>query len=276
MEIVYSGKSSVRHNADVLIAMVSPAGASKRLVYHSNGKVHLLASCAVGPLVGRLAIQHQGEKIMKIGFVHFTVLLMLCFLLVSCGPAPRKDARYIPSASASGSRTPVSRTSPASASTSLPRTAEVDLVRLPLLKTIFRNQPASSRIDDLFARAKGQVDNLSLISNCDLDILKGFVAAGWTPVVLLRSGRQPWVLVGYDDAVEQVQLTNIANAPSRTTDPKRLTLRREGYSDFGREWASGKCMLVAPGLAFTEIKVRSVLAKYLTATQASQVKVRSR
>ena len=213
---------------------------------------------------------------MKIRFVHLMLILTLSILLVGCGPAPRKGARYIPTASASGSKTSVSKSSQASTSTSLPRTAVVELVRLPLLKTVFRNQPASTRIEDLFARAKGQVDNLSLVSNCDLDILKGFVAAGWTPVVLLRSGRQPWVLVGYDDAVEQVQLTNIANAPSRTTDPKRLTLRREGYSDFGREWASGKCMLVAPGLAFTEIKIRSVLAKYLTATQASQVKVRSR
>ena len=85
---------------------------------------------------------------------------------------------------------------------------------MPLLKTVFRNLPATSRIDDLFARVKGEVDNLSLVSNCDLDILKGFVAGGWTPVVLLRNERQPRVVVGYDDDVEEIQLTNIANAPS--------------------------------------------------------------
>lgn len=213
---------------------------------------------------------------MKIRFVHFMSILALCILLVGCGPAPRKGARYIPTASASGSQTAVSKSSQASTSTSLPRTAEVELVRMPLLKTVFRNQPASTRIDDLFARAKGQVDNLSLVSNCDLDILKAFVAAGWTPVVLLRSDRQPWVLIGYDDGAEQIQLTNIANAPSRTTDPKRLSKREVPYSDFGRAWSSGKCMLVAPGLAFTDVKVRSILSKYLTATHASQVMVRSR
>ena len=147
---------------------------------------------------------------------------------------------------------------------------------MPLLKTVFRNPPATSRIDDLFARVKGEVDNLSLVSNCDLDILKGFVAGGWTPVVLLRNERQPWVVVGYDDDVEEIQLTNIANAPSRTTDPKHLRPRRVDYSDFENKWASGKCLLVAPGLAYTDVKVRSVLSKYLTATHASQVKVRSR
>lgn len=213
---------------------------------------------------------------MKIRIVHLMLILTLSFLLAGCGPAPRKDARYIPTASASGSKTPASKSAQASTSTSLPRTAVVELVRMPLLKTVFRNQPATSRIDDLFARAKDQVDNLSLVSNCDLEILKGFVAGGWTPVVLLRSERQPWVVVGYDDAVEQIQLTNIASAPSRTTDPKRLTLRRVGYSEFDRKWASGKCMLVAPGLAITDVKVRSILSKYLTATHASQVRVRSR
>ena len=213
---------------------------------------------------------------MKIRFVHFMSILALCILLVGCGPAPRKGARYIPTASASGSTTSVSRTSPGSASTSLPRKAEVNLVRMSLLKTVFRNQPASTRIDDFFARAKGQVDNLSLISNCDLDILKAFVAAGWAPVVLLHGERQPWVLVGYDDADEEIRLTNIANAPSQTIDPKRLSKREVPYSDFDRAWSSGKCMLVEPGLAFTDVKVRSILSKYLTATHASQVMVRSR
>lgn len=256
--------------------MVSSAGKFKRLVHRSIQMEGSHASfLRFSPTRGKAVIQHRGGKIMKIGFVHLLSILTLYILLVGCGPALRKDARYVPSASTTGSKSPVSRSSPSSATTSLPRTAEVDLVRLPLLKTIFRNQPASSRIDDLFARAKDQVDNVCLVSNCDLNILKGFVAAGWTPVVLLRSERQPWVLVGYDDAVEQVQLTNIANAPLRTTDPRRLTLRRVGYSDFGREWASGKCMLVAAG-PLMETKVRSVLAQYLTATHASQVKVRSR
>lgn len=213
---------------------------------------------------------------MKIRLVYLTSILTLSILLAGCGPAPQKGARYIPTASPTASKTPVSKSSQAPPSTSLPRTKMVEVVRLPLLKAVFRNQAATSRIDDLFARAKDQVDSLSLVSNCDLDILKGFVAADWTPVVLLRSERQPWVIVGYDDGVEQIQLANIANAPSRTTDPKRLNIRRQGYSEFESKWASGKCLLVAPGFAFTDVKVRSVLSKYLTATHASQVMVRSR
>ena len=213
---------------------------------------------------------------MKIRFVYLMSIFTLSILLVGCGPAPQKGTRYIPSASPTAPKTSASKSSQMSSNTSLPRTAVVERVRMPLLKTVFRNPPATSRIDDLFARAKSQVDNLSLVSNCDLDILKGFVAAGWTPVVLLRNERQPWVLIGYDDDVEEIQLTNIANAPSRTTDLKGLRPRREDYSDFESKWASGKCLLVAPGLAYNDVKVRSVLSKYLTATHASQVMVRSR
>ncbi len=217
---------------------------------------------------------------MKIRFVHLAALLTFCILLVGCGPAPRK--MYIPSASTSGSGDPVSRTAPASSSTSLPRTAEVESARLPLLKTIFRNQPIHHSIEDFYTRIKRQDNYLSLVSNCDLDILKAFIAAGWAPVVLLKlEGRlQFWALVGYDDGDAQIQLTNIARARSGTSDLKRLRLRRLPYSDFVRAWSTrwptSKCMLGAPGLAFTEAKVRSVLAKYLTATQASQVKVKSR
>ena len=218
---------------------------------------------------------------MKIRFVHLAALLTFCILLVGCGPAPRK--MYIPSASTSGAGNSVPRTAPASASTSLPRTAEVESARLPLLKTIFRNLPIYYSIEDFYARIKRQDDHLSLVSNCDLDILKAFIAAGWAPVVLLQYGGdvlQFWAVVGFDDGDEQIQLANIARAPSGTSDLKRLRLRRFTYLDFVRAWSKRwsrrKCMLVAPGLAFTEAKVRSVLAKYLTATQASQVKVKSR
>ncbi len=149
---------------------------------------------------------------MKIRFVHLASLLTFCILLVGCGPAPQK--MYIPSASTSGSGDPVSRTAPASSSTSLPRTAEVESARLPLLKTIFRNQPIHHSIEDFYTRIKRQDNYLSLVSNCDLDILKAFIAAGWAPVVLLKlEGRlQFWALVGYDDGDAQIQLTNIARA----------------------------------------------------------------
>jgi hypothetical protein len=152
-----------------------------------------------------------------------------------------------------------------------------------LLKTIFRNLPIYYSIEDFYTRTKRQDDHLSLVSNCDLDILKAFIAAGWAPVVLLQYGGdvlQFWAVVGFDDGDEQIQLANIARAPSGTSDLKRLRLRRLPYSDFVRAWSTrwptSKCMLGAPGLAFTEAKVRSVLAKYLTASQASQVTVKSR
>ena len=217
---------------------------------------------------------------MNIGFVRLAALLVLCILLNGCGPAPGK--RYIPSASTSGAGTAVPRTTSASARSSLPRAAEVESARLPLPKAIFKNQPIHHSIEDFYARVKRQDDHISLVSNCDFDVLKAFIAAGWAPVVLLRYGGpvQFWALVGYDDSDEQIQLTNIARAHSGTNDLKRQRIRRLPYSDFAMKWSdrrfARRCMLVAPGLAFTEAKVRSVLVKYLTATEASQVMVKSR
>lgn len=249
--------------------------------------VNVLSKCGIYLLVpvlfargDRLGIKHKGEKIVKIGFVRYAALLVLCILVIGCGPAPGK--RYIPSASTSGVETSVPRTTSASASTPLPRTAEVASARLPIPKAIFKNQPIHYSIEDFYARIKRQDDHISLVSNCDLDILKAFIASGWAPVVLLRydSPLQFWALVGYDDSEEEIQLTNIARAYSGTNDLKRQRIRRLPYSDFVRRWstrwAARKCMLVAPGLAFTEAKVRSALAKNLTATHASQGTVKSR
>ena len=157
---------------------------------------------------------------------------------------------------------------------SLPSTATVDFTRLPLLQIIFRAQKESfdariPRIDDLYGTTKGQIRHLSVVSNCDLDVLKGFVAGGLAPVVLLRHGnkRRFWALVGYDDASEQIQLANPATRNARGTP----------YADFRQQWVAsgGKCVLVTPGL-LDEEKVRSVLESYLSLPHASQVRVRSR
>ena len=217
---------------------------------------------------------------MKIRFVHLASLLTFCILLVGCGPAPQK--MYIPSASTSGSWGPRIENCPSFVKHVITADSRSRVCAAAVTKTIFRNQPIHHSIEDFYTRIKRQDNYLSLVSNCDLDILKAFIAAGWAPVVLLKlEGRlQFWALVGYDDGDAQIQLSNIARAPSGTSDLKRLRLRRLPYSDFVRAWSTrwptSKCMLGAPGLAFTEAKVRSVLAKYLTATQASQVKVKSR
>lgn len=217
---------------------------------------------------------------MRTVFAHFATFLVLCILLNGCGPAPGK--RYIPSASTSIDGSFAPRNVPASSSPSLPWVAEVESARLPLPKTIFINQPLNHSIEDFYARIKRQDDHISLVSNCNLDVLKAFIAAGWAPVVLLRYDGpvEFWALLGYNDGDEQIQLTNISRAHSGTNDLKRQRIRRLPYSDFVRMWSSRwsarRCMLVAPGLAFTEAKVRSVLAKYFTATHASQVKVKSR
>ena len=203
-------------------------------------------------------------------FVSLMITLTLCVLLISCGAPPQKQIRYIPSATSSPPPEPSSPTSRASEMASLPSDAAIDFTRLPLLKLIFRTPLNTNQIDDLYATTKREIRHLNLVSNCDLYVLKGFVAAGWAPVVLLRWNKQRlWTVVGYDDAAEHIRLAN----------PVTRDSRRISYSDFRKAWtlSAGKCLLFdsTPG-ELTEAKVQSVLRIYLPTPHVSQVKVRSR
>ena len=208
---------------------------------------------------------------MQTRFAVFAFTLTLCVLLISCGPPPQQKTRYIPSVPSSETTASSSSTSRASTTASLPSAAAADFTRMPLLKLIFSTSLNINRIDDLYGMTNRQIRHLSVVSNCDLDVLKGFVADGWAPVVLLQYGnkRRLWTVAGYDDAAEQIQLANPATRNSRTIS----------YSDFRKESTSsaGKCVLcgVIPG-ELTEAKVHSVLKSYLPAARVSQVKVRSR
>ena len=198
--------------------------------------------------------------------------LVLCVLLISCAAPTREQRLPIPSAEPSSSTSPSPLTSRPSATASLPSTAAIDFTGLNLQRIIFQTQPHINRIDDLYGTTKTQIRHLSVVSNCDVDILKGFVAAGWAPIVLLQYGnerqRRLWTMVEYDEEAEQIWLV----------DPATRETRYMPYADFGRKWAvasARKCVLALPG-KLTEAKLHSVLAKYLSSTHISQVKVRSR
>jgi len=162
------------------------------------------------------------------------------------------------------------RSQPAVSTTgALPASAAVDLTKKPLLKTFFRNEPDVNRLEDLYGTTRGQIENLSIVSNCDLAALKAFVATGWAPVILSRSSSKGrlTVVMQYDDAAQQIQLGNPTRAGRRFT-----------YSDFEKEWATGSgrtCVLITPR-KLNKMDIHAALKKYLSEDQVSRIQVRSR
>jgi len=181
---------------------------------------------------------------------------------------PQEETMPIPSTASSPTTLPTSTTE---TTEPLPSNATIGYRRLSLLEPLFRTQLKVNRIDELYATTRGKIRNLSVVSNCDLDMLKVFVTTNWAPIVLLISpvgGRHLWAVTGYDDAAKQIQLRNPANRSTRYLV----------YSDFEEEWRRGsaqKCVLVTP-VKVNKAKIHSLLEKYLSSTKVSHVVVRSR
>ena len=222
---------------------------------------------------------------MRTHFYHTVFILALCILLVSCGPPPQTgklppipSANRSQPASASASTKTRTTSAMASATQGLPAAAAVDVTKKPLLKTFFRNEPGFNRLEDLYATTRGQVQNLSVVSNCNLEVLKAFVATGWAPIILSRrSGKGHLTTVmQYNDADQQIQIGNPLAAQReglRSRVGRMLT-----YSEFEKEWTTGsrrKCVLITPK-KLHDADVRAALKKYLPEEQVARIQVRSR
>ena len=218
---------------------------------------------------------------MRTHFYHTVFILALCILLVSCGPPPQTGKLPpIPSANRSqpASASAPTKTRPASATGALPASAAIDVTRKPLLKALFRNEPNVTRLEDLYATTRGQVQNLSVVSNCNLEVLKAFVATGWAPIILSRrSGKGHLTTVmQYDDADQQIQIGNPLSAQRKGLQSRGG--RRLTYSEFEKEWTTGSrrtCVLITPK-KLNEASIHAALEKYLPKEQVARVQVRSR
>lgn len=213
-------------------------------------------------------------------FCYTVLILALCILLVSCGPAPQGERMPIPSANRSqpASASAPTATRAASATVTLPSAAAVDVTRKPLLKMLFRNEPNVNRLEDLYATTRGKVQNLSIVSNCNLDVLKAFMATDWAPVILSRrSGKgHLTVVMKYDDADQQIQIGNPLGTQRK--GPRSRVGRMLTYSEFEKEWATGsgrKCVLITPK-KLNEMDIHAALKKHLPEEQVARIRVRSR
>ena len=213
-------------------------------------------------------------------FCYIAFIFALCLLLVSCGPAPQGERMPIPSATrsqpASASAPTATRT--ASATGALPSSAAVDVTKKPLLTALFRNEPNVNRLEDLYGTTRGKVQNLSVVSNCNLEVLKAFVATGWAPIIRSRRSGKGHLstVMGYDDADQQIQIGNPLSA--RAKRPRSRVGRTLTYSEFEKEWATGSgntCVLITPK-RLSDVEIHAALKKYLPEEQVARVQVRSR
>ena len=205
-------------------------------------------------------------------FCHTVSIFALCLLLVACGPAPQGERMPIPSATRS------QPTSTVSAPGTLPASAAVDVTKKPLLKAFFRSPPDVNRLDDLYGTTRGKVQNISIVSNCNVAVLKAFLVTGWAPIILSKRSSKGYLttVMGYDDVNQQIQVGNPLSAQRKglhTRAGRTLT-----YSEFEKEWATGsgrKCVLITPK-KLNEASIHATLEKYLPEEQVARIQVRSR
>ncbi|MDE0298793.1 MAG: hypothetical protein OXN17_09190 [Candidatus Poribacteria bacterium] len=192
-------------------------------------------------------------------------LTVVCFLIFGCGGSPRNDPYRIAELKPSGTgKSTVPRKSVEQPS-SLPASAEINRGQLrPLVETFESQQPQN--LNALNATSVGRAYSLTIVSNCDLNVLKGFIARRWAPIVSLRTSGRPrlWAVVGYGQAGD-VTLENPVDNRRKTLSEKEFTTQWESTSD-------SRCALITPG-RLDQAKVQMELTRYLPQSKVSQVRV---
>lgn len=198
--------------------------------------------------------------------------LVFVFLSINCGPPPQGEY-HVPETALAAAERNTSQGSGGS-QVSLPDSATVQLQKMPYIRNAFKQPPrVGSRggLDDFYATTRGSVQNLAIISNCSLDVLKAFIAKGWPPVVMIQlQGRTPEIVIlsDYNDQLSEMSLQN----------PMSLNKRRLSYTDFEASWSKSsrnKCALITPQ-QLSETNVQNVLGRYLPTEAFQEIGVRSR
>jgi hypothetical protein len=192
-------------------------------------------------------------------------LTVLCFVFFGCGGSTRSDPYHIAEHKPTGSGKTAVPGKSVNEPSSLPPSAEVSQGRLrPLVDTFKSQQPQN--FNALNATTVGRAYSLTMVSNCDLDVLKGFIVKGWAPIVSLRtsSRSQLWAIVGYGTAGEIVLENPVDNRRQTWTE-----------SEFKTQWelaSASRCALITPG-RLDQAKVQMVLDRYLPQSKVEQVTV---
>lgn len=122
-------------------------------------------------------------------------------------------------------------------------------------------------VSDLQAITRATRFSPIMVSGCDLEVLKIFVASNWAPVVITRSPVGPKhvkVVVKYDDSSEQLTVVEpLGYAPA--------VFR---YSEFTQQWDDPQksCLLVFSEYVGTQ-RVENVLRKYLSKEKIDSLRI---
>ena len=204
------------------------------------------------------------------------VSLIFVFLAISCGPPPQGQY-YVPESAIQAAEKNVPERAKQREQISLPESAMVRLEEQPYLRNAFKNafsvpMPTSrTGLDDFYARTRGKVQHVAIISGGSFDVLKAFIAKGWAPIVMIQfQGRTPEVLPlsDYNDQMSEVYLQN----------PTNFGKRRLSYKEFEASWSKNsrnKCVLITPQ-ALNEITIQDVLGRYLPAEAFQEISIRRR
>lgn len=204
------------------------------------------------------------------------VSLVFALLAINCGPSPQGQY-YVPETALKAAERNVPEQAKQSEQVSLPESAVVRLEEQPYLRNAFKNafsEPIrASRIglDDFYARTRGKVQHVAIISGGSFDILKAFIAKGWAPIVMIQfQGRTPEILPvsDYNDQLSEVYLQN----------PTNFGKRRLSYEEFKTAWSKNsrnKCVLITPQ-PLNEVIIQNVLGRYLPAEAFQGISVRRR
>lgn len=108
-----------------------------------------------------------------------------------------------------------------------------------------------------------------VVSRCDLEVLKIFVASDWVPVVVTQSPVGPKhirAIVGYDDSTERLVLI----------DPINYAEMRFGYSEFSEQWndPERECLLIFSQRVVYKETIGGVLARYLPEEKVKSLSIR--
>ncbi len=197
-------------------------------------------------------------------------LLIFALLAINCGPIPQGEYHIPETVNTTAENTTQSTQSVAK----LPESATVDLKKHAYIRNAFKQRPrvtSKSALDDFHTTTRRTVRHSAVIANCSFDVLKAFIAKGWTPIVMVGfQGRTLEILPlsEYNDQSSMVSLQ----------DPTNLTRRRLAYKEFEESWkknSRNKCVLITPQ-KLTETDVQKVLGEYLPPEAFQQISMRSR
>jgi hypothetical protein len=204
------------------------------------------------------------------------VSLVFMLLAINCGPPPQGQY-HVPESAVQAAERNVPERAKQSEQVSLPKSAVVRLEEQPYLRNAFKNafsepiRASRTGLDDFYARTRGKVQHVAIISGGSFDILKAFIAKGWAPIVMIQfQGRTPEILPvsDYNDQLSEVYLQN----------PTNFGKRRLSYEEFETAWSKNsrnKCVLITPQ-PLNEVIVQNVLGRYLPAEAFQEISIRRR